>query len=315
MSKHWKQWPRCHRHLFIFSILGILFLMLICFVTLRPQWKELQQIRQEKQKAETKVRESSWPGDPERLNALLQDLKNKVENPKNKLGVKATAEKILKEATSVFAERIVEEYGGMNNFINQASQIEYRDQYDRLTSRFEGQGIYLSKTLFGMDETSAEEYKYSMLLKLWTVEKIYEILAKNNLRIVQDPQVQTDANKRHDAAKITVLPMKAYSMDKDSEVPYLQEYQVQFTVGGLLPDLIQAFHDLQSGNDFLPVVRMECTHETLGRKRNRPNAKGELIIRRIQAVIVCSTFFCPDESGKGVPVMSNKKAIVIPSGI
>lgn len=283
-----QQWPDLHRNLLLAILAGLFIGGGLASFTIYPKWKELRESRAAFDRTERKLKQSEWPRDSERLQKTLQ-IYQKMLDDRN-TGLKTFAENVLKEATSSFNTRIIDEYGTHQNFVGKASQIEYRDQYDRLDSAFQGKGIFLLQRIYGLDETSVEANKYQMLLKLWTTEAIVNHVLKHKLSIVSDRNARTGARAPQPAAKITALPVKAYMLDPADKAPYLYEFPVRLTVRGNLSNFCQMLADLQKEGTFLPVVNLEITASVPG-KFATADAEGKLTGRSVEVTFVCSSFY------------------------
>lgn len=284
----YQQWPDLHRHLLLAIIVGILLCGVLGTTTVYPKWKELQESRYAFDRTERKLKQSEWPRDSARLQKTLQTYQKLLDDRNS--GLKVFAENVLKDSTSTFTARIVDEYGSHQNFVNKASQIEYRDQHDRLDSAFQAKGIFLLQRIYGLDETSVESNKYQMLLKLWTTEAIVNQVLQHKLSIASDRNDRTGARTPQPAAKITALPVKSYILDPQDKAPYLFEFPVRLTVRGSLSNFCQMLADLQKEGTFLPVVNLEISATVPG-KFAAADAEGKLTSRSVEVTFVCSSFY------------------------
>jgi len=313
MSVHqFADWPQQHRNL-----LGVTFLFLVLvavgyFVFFRARVQELSDSRRALAKTQKKLQDTSWPNDASRLKRLLDGFNKDINGVGEKQGLKQIAESTLQRCTSLFAVKIQDAYGDDKNFMEKASQVEFKDEFDKLDSYFQGKGIFLAKTIFGLDDTSLDSSKYQMLLKVWTTEKLVNLALEHKLTVVSkhDPKVQT-SQRNKPFALITALPINSYILNAGDKQPYLLEIPVKITVAGNMSRFLNFTEALQSEEIFLPITRLEIQAYPPNDK-DKGNSEGLLIMDRIQATIVCSAFYRPQ--GDNLPKASKalKKAPLPP---
>lgn len=339
--------PEQHRALLVVMFLLVVAGVLYGMFFLRPQWKAFSELVSEHASVDKKLSDSSWPKDSARLNSLLQSYQQKLVGMKKSvkdgdaavpslfaadtrdLGLQDKAELVMKHATSMFDQNIINAYGDATNFVTKASQTEYKDLYDRTDSMLQGMRVVLEPSIFGMDESTAEPEKYQMILKLWTVQEVVRRARDNNLRVANDPSLTRAGLGR--PSKISVLPMISYSLDPQDKEPYLLEFPVRLQVEGTMDNFIKFVQSLQTEECFLPMKQMELLAEqpqpalqilvdpdgTVNRVFKTPRGEvkrptgenGLLELRNITAVVVCSSFFRPTP---GTPVRSSRRQVIEP---
>lgn len=352
-----QRWPKLHRMLLVVAFLLLVVAVLYGVFIVLPRRSAYKELLSEKKAIEKKLAESLWPQDSERLKSLLKDyertsdgtMKRSVGNAVKTvdwdvMGAKDKAEMVLKHCTSMFDKRIANEYGDVSNFINKASQTEYKDLYDRTAALLEGLKVFLEPSIFGMDETTAEPAKYQMMLKMWTVEELVRRVTASKLQVVREMSVNTAGRGR--PSKITVLPMIAYRLDERDKEPYLLEFPVRMEVSGSMENVIDFVRSLQprpswlagdgeevtSDECFLPMKQLEMLAlspqrgevlvEPSGEVKlafRKPNGElagnrlmgqnGLLEIKQITATVICSSFFRPALGG---PVRVIRRQVVEP---
>ena len=296
-ARPFAEWPQEHRNLLAAAGLFVVFVGIAYVVFFRARIQELSDSRRALAKTQKKLQETSWPNDAGRLKRLLDGYKRDLEGTKTKQGLKQLAETTLEHCTSLFSEKIKDAYGNDDNFKEKASQVEFKDEIDKLDSYLQGKGIFLAKTIFGLDETSLDSSKYQMLLKVWTTEKIVNLALEHKLTVGVSFKKEDKAGPRNDkrGALITALPINSYILNSGDKQPYLLEIPIKITVAGNMSRFLDFAEALQSEETFLPMTRLEIQSFPPGDSKG--NAEGFLVHDRIQATIVCSAFYRP-QGGK-----------------
>ncbi|MGI6356328.1 MAG: hypothetical protein GX937_04970 [Lentisphaerae bacterium] len=318
MTYRLQQWPERHR-----TLLGVIFLLVIATVLfgmmrLHPTWVAYDEARSDHARVEKKLEESQWPRDSERMRKLLDNYQAILNGRKGgDPGLKKNVADAMKKATSMFEVQIKKEYGvspedsGIVNFMEKASQIEYKDQFNRLYTELEGKGVRLDQPVFGMDESTSEPFKYQMRLKLWTVEALANLVLKNNLRFTRESGA--GSRSRNNPSMITVLPMRAYVIDKNDKAPYLLEFPVRMEIQGSMANFANFVNALQEEGVFLPMSQMEM-RTVLPNLRQPPKANqdDEMVLQNVVVTVVCSAFFRPH--GEAVKMEVKQKREMLPRG-
>lgn len=317
-----KQWPPQHRNLLAIILVLTMVCMLVAVFHLRPRWMEYAEMRDEKAAIEAKLIKSSWSKDSERLKATLKELNKRLEKDNGHgMGLKDESNETLKKATSVFMPRIMQDYGDVDTFINNASLTEYQYQYKETEAKCRSMSVMLNGTMLGMDEHSSEDSKYQMMLKLYTLETLVTTLRNAGLMIslkMLDGPAQF-GRMANTASNITIMPMKAYYINEDDNSPYLLEFPVKMEVIGKMDNLYAFMKAINSENLFLPLSKFEITvqppanslmQRPQGNGRNdwrnrrqqtealKVDRNGNLTYDRIKATLVCSSFFMPGKIDK-----------------
>lgn len=307
-----KNWPAKHRNLLAVFIFLLIACLAYGYVRLRPVWNQYTETRDEKASLESRLTKSEWPKDPERLQAMLKDYDKKLKkdsgNGKGK-GLEDETKEILHKATSLFNAKIEGEYGTIPDFIQKASQTEYKDQYDRLDTYLQGKNININSTVFGMDELTSGPQKYQMLLKLWTVQAVVDCALKANMRISQ--QNMGGGHRGNRTAQIKVCQMKSYMLNDNDTAPYLLEFPVQMEITGTLDNFSAFVDSLFTEGRFLPITQMELVAlkpQSNPKRPPRPDENGEIRYNNIVARVVCSSFFMPNQLQQKVNVKSKSSA-------
>ena len=299
------QWPAGHRNLLAIVILLTFAAIAVAYLRLRPHWIEYTEMRDEKAGIEAKLVKSEWPNDPERLEAVLKAFSKQL-GDKDK-GLKKDTAEIIARATGIFKERIENEYETIPDFIQRASQTEYKDQYDRLDSYLQGKNIILDTSVFGMNELTSEPFKYQMLLKLWTTQAVVDCVLNSKMGVTWR---RLTGSRGRMASNITILPMKSYCLNEGDANPYILEFPVQLEISGTIAEFYAFVESLFTEGRFLPVTRMELVNlAPAGGKLPKPKKDGDIDYQRIVVQIVCSSFFLPQAPPQQKDSPSGKAAV------
>ncbi len=305
MSGFMKKWPSSHRNLVVATIFLTIACLIIGYFFLWPLWNEYVEEKESYESDESKVAASQWPSDPDRLAQMLADYKKEIDgSKKDGGGLKAMEKDVSLRATSMFKKKIEDEYGTSSKFISMANNTEYKSCYEevsqevnnylRITYPNQQWRVSLEPAVYGLDVSTVGSV-YVMMLKLWTTQRLVQLVYGNNLDVEIDQEFARSGGIR--AANIVALPVRSYTLSKDDKTAYLMEIPIKIEVRGRMDDFAAFVADLQSGNDFLPMIQMELTTEDpLQRFRgqgifSKPDANGHILIQNIRATIVCSSFF------------------------
>lgn len=295
-----KNWPAQHRNLLLIVILLAIAFSVVGYVHVYPHWVEYTELRDEKSSIENKLLKSEWPKDPERLKAILAQLTKRLEKDNgnnNGKGLRAETEEVIAKATSMFNDKIVEEYESISFFIQRASQTEYKNQYDLLDSYFQGKNINIDNTVFGMNEMSSEPLKYQMLLKLWTTQAVVDCALQSKMHIMT--QRTAGGNHGRPVSMVSVLPMQSYYLNDRDASPYLLEFPVHIELIGSLQNFSDFTDLLFKDGRFLPMTRMELAAVPPSlRNLPKPDGEGNIYSGTVVARVTCSSFFLPQTPPK-----------------
>ncbi|MBQ6474158.1 MAG: hypothetical protein IJJ33_19380 [Victivallales bacterium] len=309
------KWPKCHQNLVAVVFLLAVACLLAWMFRLRPQWQEYDRLRAEREGLEGQLKSSAWPRDASRLDALLRDYRKRIDKDLGTgtgQGLREYSENVLRRATSQFHERIIGEYGSLQDFMQKASQTEYKDQYDRLDTYLLGHKVNLDQSIYGMDESTNEPHKYQMLLKLWTTQGVVDCAVGAGLRVTQ-----SRSSRGRPASQVHICPMRAYALSDSSAEAYLLEFPVQMEVRGKLEAFRRFVQSLCSENHFYPIIQMELVTtppRTGGKNPDKGDKDGFFRTHDLTARVVCSSFFMP-KAGEAVKMEVKKTLPPLPGGM
>jgi hypothetical protein len=327
-------WPPQHRTALTILLLALLATGGVYFFVIRPRAVEVADVRDgcEDLSADLKkaTKETQYPLDAERLQTMLNSAKSRLDGVRRKrsdgvevnTGLVATANRVLERATGMFDERIKSEYTEVGTFMNQVSRIIYRDELDRLRTDLQGKRVYLDDQILGIGEDSDTEETYQLLLKIWTVERLVDILVNKNRLAIQTRRLapaEGETNRipfgmrgGRSASEITVLPTKAYILHEDDKEPYILEFPIRVRFSGTVDSVCEAISDLQKDGNFLTANRFVLEAESPPVWANRsPDKDGILRARTVTVMLEVSSYFRP--SGHK-PTIRKDKVRLLPAG-
>jgi len=189
----------------------------------------------------------------------------------------------LSRCQETFMGKLRADYGNVADFMRNASRMDYRAEFNRVTDDCKKKGILLDPSVLRLSEESSTQYIYQPLIQLWTVEKLLDMAQSSGL------EVANDANGRRQAALVSVKPMKAYFKNDKATRPYMLEFPIDITVIGTLDKCIEFIDSLNGQGVFLPPGSFEIF--ALPPVQGKPESDGKLKMR-----LVCSSFLA-DEKG------------------
>ncbi len=289
----YRNWPLRHRRLLQVT-LALLVLFLFAFWTrIFPRWKFLNKLEQDLAQERSTLKRHDYPMDATALKEHLDTCLRQLEGTRQKGGLIQVADETLKYATSTFHEDIIKAYPTESYarttseeiFIRNATRIDYKDLYDRVSSEFQAENISFNPKTFGLEDDSPEP-PYQMMIKLWTVRKMVALALKHHLKI--------EEGEPSGSAYLRILPVIAYTLGKSSDKPYLLEFPIRMKVGGTMEDFLQFIGELQTDEVYLPLKALEI-HSTP--PADLPPGE-ERLVDQLHFSIVCSSFFRASQTSR-----------------
>ena len=265
----------------------------------RPKANEVKKTEEKLDELREELAETGWPLDAQRLETLLQNLQKNLNGPagrrqdtaRNAIGIKNKSQLIVRDATGIFNARIGRDFGTTEDFVNDVSRLDFETEFTELERRLEADGVILDGAVLNLDENTSSLYNYRLVLQVWTLDALIGIALENHLVPVKNRNVKVrlDENQEVFASQVTVLPVRAYAVNREDTEPYVLEFPVRMTVRGQLTDLCNFLRDLHEDGNFLPVSRMEVS--TGDYVTARGLREGSLIVHRLEITLECSAFF------------------------
>jgi Tfp pilus assembly protein PilO len=314
-----RPWPQAHKNLAAILLLVLVAVVMFYFFALRPKVQDVQDLAGQLDELKDKLKTATWPLNGETLKTLLEENTKKLKGTKTERGDKGYAgieeksRQILTQATSTFKKRIEENYGNTSTFMDQSGWLDYQSDFSDLDAWLRGNGVLISEKTFGISQDTANAETYQLLLHIWTVRELVQLVVTHNLVLAKDPSnaVPTPEGGTALPSKLRVLPAVAYAVNPEDKTPYLLEFPVRLTLRGALPDLVAFIAELQTGERFLPISRIEIATEHPRIRGEKPNNDGVVQVQNIEATVVCSSFFRP---GERAPEVRIRQKTQIPPG-
>lgn len=308
-----RPWPQAHKNLAAVLLLTLVALFLVYLFVLRPKAQAVQELGGQLEELKDKLKGSTWPLNAENLATLLAENTKKLKGTKGErgdkgyAGIEEKAVQILNLATATFKKRIEDNYGNTSTFIDQSGWLDYQSDFNDLETWLRGNGVLISERTFGISQDTANAETYQLLLHIWTVRELVQLTVAHDLVLARDPSnaVPTPEGGTALPSKLRVLPVIAYAVNPEDKAPYLIEFPVRLTLRGALPDFLAFIADLQAGERFLPISRLEIATEHPRIHGEKANNDGVVRVQNIEATIVCSSFFRPGDRAPEVRIRQN----------
>lgn len=274
------------------AVLGVTYAVL-----LHPLQSQVDDVRAQRDDLKTRLAERDWPLDPERLESLHREMDKDLER------FEVLCKQVLEQSGNAFRRqmgRFTE--GTTDDFRNVVSRLDYREEYSAVAQRRQGR-VAFDEDVLGLGENSDSIYVYQLLLHLWTVEALTGLALDCGLKPVPHPEItRFDASgRRQRVSQISIEPMQAYKFTEEDGKPYLLEFPVRMVVSGDLESLGRFLARLQTGEQFFPLGHVEL------RKQLPPMRLPAQ--DRVQATLVCSSFFLLEEKAEEGPRSTERKLL------
>ncbi len=314
-----REWPKQHKNVATLILLMVFLSIAAYWFLIRPKSREVAAAKANLQQLENDLAKTDWPLDSSRLTKLLDDYRKRLEGARagqgddlrSATGIKNKAEFLLQNATAMFDPKIRRFFSTPQDFMTEVSRLDYQEEFNQLTQRLNERKIAVAEEVLGLDENTSSPYTYQLLLQVWTVDVVTQLVFDHDLQFVKDASVKvaTETGDKQ-AAKITVLPVRGYILNKEDSDPYLLEFPVRISIRGKLENVLSFMQSLHADGRFLPISRFEAFTENPNSQR--VDATGHVVVEEVEITLECSSFFRPNEK---TPVRKVKKNIVLPAGI
>jgi hypothetical protein len=282
--------PR-HRVLALAMLIVGVVSALAWLLVVRPQQRQAREGVEGLAEKRTSLRQRGWPLDQERLERLLAERTGVLDGDgQGQPGLKLRAEQVRQYATAAFRERVQSGYQSPEAFVRNASNIDFREAFNRLQRRLAGEGVWLAPEVLNLSEDSSVPYAYQLLLQVWTLERLSDLVLQNHLQVLADRTIKVrGASGDPGAARISMEPIVAYYLEEGSPAPYLLGIPVRLRLAGQVSDVRAFLLALTADGNFLPAMDVELYAEDPGVQRTRTPETGGM--GRVELDITCSGFF------------------------
>ncbi len=285
-----------HRKLASFAFLAIVGWALSFLFVTKPKREEVDELRSSLGETQRRLSRSGWPLDSERLEKLLTEMKGELEgkrraeNAREADGTKERGLLLLRDATSVFDERIMSQFGSAEMFRKGVSRLDYQEEFNRLQQVLESKGVVIAEDVLHMGEETSSPYTYQLVLQVWTLEILTRLALDSGMRFATDRRVMVDTRSgKRPAAKLSVFPVRGHFLYEEDPLPYLIEFPVRMTLRGRPAQLVAFLQSLHADGRFLPVARLELFTESPDTESD--SGKRRVRVDRVTVELECCAFF------------------------
>jgi len=285
------------------SLSGAFLVLVVCSVLAymflgRPREKDVADMRRGLEEKQRRLARGGWPLDAERLEALHEQMKLRLEGRSRRRpdtaseasGTKSRAELLFREATNVFDPKVRELFGSTEVFVKGVSRLDYEEEFSRLKKNLESKEVFLTEEILNLGESTSSPYTYQLVLQVWTLQMLVDLASEHGLEFVpnNDVTVIVGAEEKK-ATRVSVLPMRAYYLYPQDPDPYVLEFPVHMTVRCEVRNLMGFLQSLHSDGRFLPVRHMELFTDNPGDEQYLSGV--HVRVDRLRVELECSAFF------------------------
>jgi Tfp pilus assembly protein PilO len=311
-----RQWPQKHRNLAAFALFVVLAVAGVYLFLLRPKAEELAGMHQDVEDKQKKLGEAGWRLDPDGLTKILEEMNKRLDGATFQKqgqtlsipGLKQKADRILREGAGMYARKVKELCDSPGIFMTQVSRLDYQVEFDELVQRLKEHDIVLAEEVLGISEDTSSPYTYQLMLQLWTLELFVDLALEHNLVPVKSHRVgvRLDDGRNAQASMLTLLPVRAYTLNTEDKAPYLMEFPVHMVLRGDLQNVCNFLRALHTDGRFMPLNHLEIA----GASPARSDSGGFVVDKVIISLEGCC-FFRPDEKA---PAQTFKRMKRLPRG-
>ncbi len=274
-----KPWPQQHKKLGANALVLTAVCIAFYAFVLHPKQKAVSAIEAEVDSLQSQLLAKGWPLESNRLESLHREKAKELERFAGQF------QSVLQQATSMFDARANRFFPNPDDFRNEITRLDYREEFIQTERDFEAQDVILADEILGLGENTDAAHTYQLMLKLWTMQALIDLALQHNLSPTKNPAVKVamENGREVQASNVTILPMKSYVANADDKEPYLLEFPLRMIVRGKLTDFCRFLTALQESGNFLPISNMEL--RKVEPSRNLP------ALDLIEADIQCSSFY------------------------
>jgi len=246
-----------HQYVLLAAMLAVGLQLAFYFFLLRPRQSAHAAAVKEFERMQQRLAASIWPQDAEKLQQLLQVYRVQLKGDQQRPGIEQQTASLLAQASSMYDARIQELYGNKNDFYRNVSRLDFQEEFNRLQTRLQSQGIVLQSSVLNLNEDTVSAYNYQLMLQLWTLESICKRFQEAGL---QTSATQVDKKRvSSSSAQISLLDLQAFFRDEKAERPFLLEFPVSLTLFGSLEQFLRFCQSLHSNEVFLGLRNISLT--------------------------------------------------------
>ncbi|MCK5803851.1 MAG: hypothetical protein KAI66_13505 [Lentisphaeria bacterium] len=291
-----KNWPQKHRNLVTYAIFVLLVFAACWVLFVRPMKKELEKVRDDWEKRQTRLLREGWPLNPGKLEALRESYRARLDGKGSDAGIKARSDAVALRSSSMFDERIRTSFGTRGDFMKAVSRLDYQTQFNRVFRELAKEDVLLAPDELKLSEDSSSPYVYQLVLQVWTLEMVVRHALDQGLKVAAAETAKVRVGNRDvPAAKVTVLPVRAYYAQAKDADPYVLEMPVRMTVSGGVDQCRAFLRQLTSEGTFLPISHLQLYADDPSRPEYE--RRGSVKIDKVRMEVECSAFFLFKRTG------------------
>lgn len=278
-------------HMIMLGICGTALLLFAVahYVAIRPIARNVDQYEREVEQTESALREDGWPLDVGQLEALAarkdQELRRATQ----------AKDRVIAKSTELFRDKVMYLYENWAHFEEQASYLDYQQEFLRIEGKLSGKGLVLHSDVLGLSEDSTGE-EHELILQVWLLEAAIDKILAYNLKPVMAPAVPpskfaaatADLDKLPKASSVTILPPTPYYLHKTHQNPYLLEFGLRLRLRGKASDLHDFLEHASEPPSFLAIPRMEIEKPLPSSPKYTDDT--------VEAEIICTAFYLLDDT-------------------
>ncbi|MDD3953915.1 MAG: hypothetical protein PHY82_08370 [Lentisphaeria bacterium] len=246
-----------HQYVLVAALLAIGLQAAFYFFLLRPRQAGHAAAGKELARMQERLAASNWPQDADKLQQLLQEYRLQLKGDQSSPGIEQQTASLLAQASRMYDEKIRELYGNKNDFYRNVSRLDFQEEFNRLQTRLQSQGITLQSSILNLTEDTISAYNYQLMLQLWTLEAICKRFQASGLQTTNPLAVK--ARGSISKAEIRLLALQAFFREEKAERPFLLEFPVAVTLYGTLEQFLEFCQSLHSEDVFLALRNISLT--------------------------------------------------------
>jgi len=292
-------WPKQHHNLLAIVLLCTGAGVVTWFMSIRPLLHEVHGLRAAVANKNASLSQSGWHLDVQHLENQLNERNRQADN------IDQRARDVINHANAMFAARVKQLYGSAEIFRQEVSRLDFQEEYNQAERKLQARGIALSETLTNLGENTSSAHTYQLLWQLWTLTEALEVAWEKGLQPQVDNTVSVtiDDGRKLPAARVRVLPVRAYSLSPNHTEVFLIEFPIHLQLRGNVANLVQFIQALNSGNRYLPVTGIEI--------KKQPPSVANPNLDQLAIDIHCSSFFILNDE---LPKPRQEQLRIIPRG-
>jgi Tfp pilus assembly protein PilO len=276
-----------HQYILVAALLTLVSQGAFYYFLLRPRQAAHAAAVKELERMQQRLASSNWPRDSEKLQQLLQEYRRQLKGDQQQLGIEQKTAGLLAQASRMYDSRIHQLYGNKNDFYRNVSRLDFQEEFNRLQTHLQSQGIVLESSALNLTEDTLSAYNYQLMLQLWTLETICQRLQDAGLQS-GNPLLAKGSGKPA-KAQISLLALQAFFREEKAERPFLLEFPVALTVYGTLEQFLSFCQSLYADEVFLALRNVSLT--ALPPARLQADEQGALENGALRLELVCAGYY------------------------